>query len=75
MFAFPHVPCMSTADMTTGSTCSLTTTINTLFGASAIVSGQRAIWQLNDVKFFDGGANGAGTAGETLFAVGGVFFP
>jgi len=72
------VPCTSTAPTTVGSTCSVNTTINSVFGGSAIVAGQREIWQLSGaMKLNDGGADGvASTSGDnTLFAVGGLFFP
>ena len=72
------VPCTPTGATTVGSTCSLNTTINTLFGGSAIVAGQREIWQLNgDVKLYDGGADGVASprGDDTLFAQGGLFFP
>jgi hypothetical protein len=72
------VPCVATSSTTVGSTCTTTTTINSVLGSSAIVAGQRAIWQLNgDVKLYDGGADGVAstTADNTLFAVGGLFFP
>jgi Tol biopolymer transport system component len=73
-----NVPCTATASTTIGSTCSVSTTINTVFGSSAIVASQRAIWQLNgNVSLYDGGADGVAstTADNTLFAVGGLFFP
>jgi Tol biopolymer transport system component len=71
------VPCSATpAAPNVGSTCSITTTINTVLGSSAIVAGRRAIWQLNDLRLFDAGSDGvASTPGSTLFAVGGLFFP
>jgi hypothetical protein len=72
------VPCTPTASTTIGSTCAGTTSVNTVFGASAIVAGQRAIWRLDgDVKLYDGGADGvAQTTGDnTLFAAGGLFLP
>jgi Tol biopolymer transport system component len=72
------VPCTTTASTTIGSTCSITTSIVTVLGSSAIVAGQRAIWQLNgDVKLYDGGQDGvSSTRGDdTLFAVGGLFNP
>jgi tricorn protease-like protein len=72
------VPCAPTVSTTVGSTCSISTTIDTLLGGSAVVAGQRAIWQMSDlVKLDDGGADGvASTQGDnTLFAVGGLFAP
>jgi dipeptidyl aminopeptidase/acylaminoacyl peptidase len=73
-----RVPCTVTSSTTIGSSCSVTTSINTLFGSSAIVAGQRAIWQLSsDVNLYDGGADGVATttADNMLFATGGLFFP
>jgi hypothetical protein len=60
-----------------GSTCSTNTTINAVVGASAIVQGQRAIWQLpGPVDLYDGGSTGAFNASDaTLFAEGGLFAP
>jgi hypothetical protein len=61
-----------------GSTCSVNTTIDTVLGSSAIVAGQRSIWQLNgDVNLYDGGADGVSStmSDNTLFAVGGLFNP
>jgi Tol biopolymer transport system component len=74
------VPCAPTISVTVGGTCSVSTTINTVIGPSAIVAGKRAIWQSNgDVKLYDGGPTGASTdptdPNVTLFAVGGLFFP
>jgi hypothetical protein len=72
------VQCTTTGDTTFGSTCSTTTTANAILGPTAIVAGQRAIWQLNgDVKLYDGGADGvASTTGDnTLFLTGGLFVP
>jgi WD40-like Beta Propeller Repeat len=72
---FP-VPC-APAGAGVGSTCSVSTTINTVVGASAIIAGKRAIWKLSgDVNLFDGGSTGvAGASDATLFASGALFFP
>ena len=44
--AFPvTMPCTTTADMTVGSTCAITTTANALV-PGAMTAGERAIWQL-----------------------------
>jgi hypothetical protein len=71
------VPCAPTGSTTVGSTCAISTTINTVFGSSAIVAGKQAIWHLNgDVRLYDGGPSGAsGDPDANLFAVGGLFFP
>jgi hypothetical protein len=76
------VPCTTTPSSSTGSTCTSATTIDAVLGGNtAIAEGKRAIWQLNgsgsDVRLLDAGADGvAQTLGDdTLFAVGGLFFP
>jgi TolB protein len=73
-----NVPCATTSSTTVGSTCSINTSVNTLFGGTAITDSRRAIWQQTDpVRVYDGGADGlASTVGDnTLFAVGGLFAP
>jgi glucose/arabinose dehydrogenase/PKD repeat protein len=58
-----------------GGVCSLTTTADALV-ADVVREGQRAIWELGDVKVYDGGPDGdADTADNTLFAVQGLFAP
>jgi len=56
--------------------CSVSTTANAL-APGAVLEGRRAIWQLGQVKVYDGGADGvASTTGDnTLFMVEGVFVP
>jgi Tol biopolymer transport system component len=52
----------------------INTTVNTLFGSTAITESKRAIWQLTDiVRIYDGGADGvASTTGDNqLFQAGG----
>jgi endoglycosylceramidase len=59
-----------------GGSCNATTTADAV--APGIVrEGKRSIWELGQVKVFDGGADGdAGTTGNnTLFAVQGLFAP
>ena len=69
------VPCAASASTTTGSTCAVTTTANTLVPGAASV-GKRAVWELGQVKVFDGGPDGlASTQPNTLFADQGVFVP
>jgi Tol biopolymer transport system component len=69
-------PCAPTADTTVGSTCAITTSVNTIT-PGAVVEGKRAIWQLGDLELFDGGLDGlASTANDnTLFETQGVFVP
>jgi hypothetical protein len=70
------VPCTPTASTTTGSDCSLSSSFNAIVPGS-VVAGKRAVWALQDVRVFDGGADGqAGTtADNTLFERQGVFVP
>ncbi len=73
-FPFP-VPCASTADPMVGSTCSISTTANAIL-PGALSAGQRAIWQLGQVRVFDGGSSGtAGASDATLFEDQGIFVP
>ncbi len=71
-----EVPCLADFDPQLGSDCSLTTTIDTLV-PGAITEGRRAIWQIAQVRVFDGGSDGDGstTTDNTVFAVPGVFVP
>ncbi len=69
------VPCAATASTTIGSTCSVNTTFNAVT-PGAIVESQRSIWELDQVKVFDGGPDGiASTSPNTLFADEGIFVP
>ena len=73
-FAFA-VPCSSTPDTTIGSSCTLTTTANTLV-PGAVPDGLRSNWQLGPIQVYDGGADGtATTADNTLFMDEGIFVP
>ena len=70
------VPCATTADPTTGSTCSVTTSADTLVPGT-VTEGDRAVWGFDRVRLFDGGLDGdAETAPDNaLFATQGVFVP
>jgi hypothetical protein len=70
------VPCAATISPTAGGTCSLSSSFNAILPGS-VAAGSRAIWELGDVKVFDGGPDGqAGTlGGNTLFAHQGLFAP
>jgi hypothetical protein len=69
------IPCTATASTTVGSTCSLNTT------ADAVIPGmvpevKRTIWQMGDVRIFDGGPDGqASTQDNSLFLRQGIFVP
>jgi hypothetical protein len=68
--SFPvTVPCSA-------SSCAVSTTANALV-PGAVLEGKRAIWQLDQVKVYDGGSDGLAstTAGNTLFMDQGVFVP
>ena len=69
------VPCVATRDPSVGATCSIVTTFDAV-SPGAIVEGQRAIWQLDRVRIYDGGADGiVATVPNSLFATQGVFIP
>jgi plastocyanin len=72
------IPCTATgapSDVTVGSTCAITTTVNAV-APGAVIAGNRAIWELSKIEVYDGGADGvASTAGNTLFADQAVFVP
>jgi hypothetical protein len=61
-----NVPCTATTDPDIGSTCQLTTNLNTMV-PGAIVSGKRASWVLNRAVIYDGTGN--------EFLVPGNFYP
>jgi endoglycosylceramidase len=70
------VPCSAT-EGSEGATCNVTTTADAVTGGNVANEGKRAVWQLDEVQVFDGGADGdADTTGDdTLFAVQGLFTP
>jgi hypothetical protein len=70
------VPCAATPSTSVGATCSLTSSFNAILPGS-VTEGARAIWELADIRVFDGGADGqAATTGDnTLFERQGVFVP
>jgi hypothetical protein len=68
--------CAESGSTSTGSTCNLYTSLNaTIPGAVREV--KRALWALDAVRIFDGGADGDGdtTADNTVFARPGIFIP
>jgi hypothetical protein len=72
----PPWACAQSGSTSTGSTCDVLTTLNAII-PSASGGGDRAIWELDAVRIYDGGADGDGdtTADNTLFARPGVFVP
>jgi DNA-binding beta-propeller fold protein YncE len=70
------VPCATTSDLTIGSTCTVSTSANAVMPGS-VAEGKRAIWELGQVKVYDGGADSlASTTGDnTLFMDQGIFVP
>jgi glucose/arabinose dehydrogenase len=69
------VACTATASTSVGSTCAISTSADAV-APGAVREGERAIWALQKVQVFDGGADGvASTAPNTLFAVQGLFVP
>jgi hypothetical protein len=70
------IPCTtSPSDTTIGSSCSVSTTANSVV-PNALVSNNKAIWEVGQIQVLDGGADGlASTSPNTLFAVQGVFIP
>jgi TolB protein len=73
---FPFaVPCTATPSATDGSTCAVSTSVNAV-APGALFAGRRAIWQLGQIKVYDGGASGvAGASDATLFMDQGIFVP
>jgi hypothetical protein len=70
------VPCSGDLDTAVGSTCGVSTTAEAITPGIA-TEGKRAVWELGQVKVYDGGTDGdAETTGDnTLFAVQGLFAP
>jgi hypothetical protein len=73
---FPFtVPC-SSSDTSIGASCSIVTSANAVM-PGAVLDAKRAIWQLGEVKVFDGGVDGFAptTADNELFMEQGIFVP
>jgi hypothetical protein len=76
-FAIEHYwPCVQSGTTSTGSTCNLITTLNTLM-PGAVRDSKREVWELQAARIFDGGPDGDGdtTADNTVFARPGIFIP
>jgi hypothetical protein len=69
-----RIPCNATSDATVGSTCAVTTTLDSL-APRTVKEGVRSIWGLDQVLVTDGGSNGASFDESTVFAVQGIFVP
>lgn len=70
------VPCAATAGTNIGSTCSITTTADTLVPGT-VTEGDRSVWQFDRIALLDGGPDGDAetAAGNVPFATQGVFVP
>lgn len=69
------LPCVTTSSNSIGSTCSIFTTFDAILDGSAS-EGHREVWELGQVRVYDGGADGlVSTTPNTLFAAQGVFIP
>ena len=69
------IPCTVTAAADVGSTCSINTSADALL-PGMVSESKRSIWQMTDVRVFDGGSDGqASTQDNTLFLTQGVFVP
>lgn len=70
------VPCGATADTTLGADCSLVTTADTVV-PGLVKESRRAIWALDAIQVYDGGADGlaSSTGDNTLLMRQGIFAP
>jgi hypothetical protein len=71
------VPCQTEGSLRrVGATCSTQTSANALM-PGAIAAGRHALWQLGQVKLYDGGEDGVAdtTYDNEVFEVQGVFTP
>jgi hypothetical protein len=67
--------CAPTGTGNIGGECNVTTTADTLV-PGLVSEGKRSVWQVSDVKVYDGGPDGdADTADNSLFATQGLFTP
>jgi WD40-like Beta Propeller Repeat len=59
-----------------GGACRIDTTVDALLGGSAVKESKRSVWELSQLRVFDGGPDAdASTQPNDLFAVQGVFVP
>ncbi len=70
------VPCAPTADTAIGSTCSLTTTLDTVL-PGAVPEGRQSIWALDQIRVLDGGDDGDANTDDypRPFMTQGLFVP
>lgn len=69
------LPCVPTPDVSSGSTCDVSTTINSIVPA-AVQEGLRTIWGLGQLEVHDGGPDGTASTGPNApFLRQGVFVP
>lgn len=70
------VPCTASDDPDAGADCEVSTSADAVT-PGLVVEGDRSIWQLGQVRLFDGGVDGDAetTADNTLFATQGIFVP
>jgi hypothetical protein len=68
--------CVQSGSTSTGSTCNLNTSMNAVIPGAAY-GDRRAVWALDAVRIFDGGADGDGdtTADNSVFLRPGIFIP
>jgi hypothetical protein len=68
--------CVQSASTSTGSTCNYVTSLNAVIPGS-VKDPKRSVWELNDVRIYDGGADGDAdtTADNAVFARPGIFVP
>jgi hypothetical protein len=69
------VPCMPTADSGIGSSCNLSTTLESILPGT-VTEAKRSIWEITNLEVRDGGADGdADTGPNTVFLKTGLFAP
>ena len=69
-------PCVQSGSTSIGSTCNLDSSLNA-FMPGAVKPSKRAVWELDAVRLYEGGADGDGdtSADNTVFMRPGVFIP
>ena len=69
------IACAETASTSTGSTCDVSTSLNSFIPGAA--KEKRAVWEISEARVYDGGADGdsATAADNTVFLRPGIFIP